>query len=87
MSAVPVRKAVELAGKSGKSLARFFPEIVSLIARLSPDSFALDGELVVTGDGAPSFDALQMRLHPSESRIKRLSQKARDRDLVRRARD
>ncbi|MFY9877176.1 MAG: ATP-dependent DNA ligase [Rhodomicrobium sp.] len=67
-------KRAVLAGKSGKSLARFFPEIVSLIERLSPDGFALDGELVVTGDGASSFDALQMRLHPAESRIKRLSQ-------------
>ena len=64
----------ELAGKSGKSLARFFPEIVSLIGRLSPPSFALDGELIVAGNGAPSFDALQMRLHPAESRIRRLSQ-------------
>ncbi len=67
-------KRAVLAGKSGKSLARFFPEIVSLIERLSPDGFALDGELVVTGNGASSFDALQMRLHPAESRIKRLSQ-------------
>ena len=62
-----------LAGKSGKSLARFFPEIAALIGRLQPEAFALDGELVVTADGAPSFDALQMRLHPAESRIRRLS--------------
>ena len=66
-------KQAELAAKSGKSLARFFPEIVSLIERLSPESFALDGELIVAADGVPSFEALQMRLHPAESRIKRLS--------------
>ena len=65
-------KQAELAAKSSKSLARFFPEIVSLIERLSPESFALDGELIVAADGA-SFEALQMRLHPAESRIKRLS--------------
>jgi ATP-dependent DNA ligase len=35
--------------------------------------FVLDGELVISVDGALSFDALQMRLHPAESRIKRLS--------------
>ncbi len=63
----------EVAGKSGKSLARFFPEVVSLIGRLSPSSFALDGELIVAANGVPSFDALQMRLHPAASRIARLS--------------
>jgi ATP-dependent DNA ligase len=63
----------ELAGKSGKSLARFFPEIVSLVERFEPENFALDGELIVRANGALSFDALQMRLHPAASRIKRLS--------------
>jgi ATP-dependent DNA ligase len=63
----------ELAGKSGKSLARFFPEIGSLLERLEPENFALDGELIVEANGALSFDALQMRLHPAASRIKRLS--------------
>ncbi len=67
-------KAAGLQGKSGKSLARFFPEIVSLVERLRPESFALDAELIVAAGGAPSFDALQKRLHPAESRIKRLSQ-------------
>ena len=67
-------KGAGLQGKSGKSLARFFPEIVSLVERMSPLDFALDGELVVAAGGAPSFDALQMRLHPAESRIRRLSQ-------------
>ena len=64
----------ELAGKSGKSLARFFPEIVSLVERLVPENFALDAELIVETNETLSFDALQMRLHPAESRIKRLSQ-------------
>jgi ATP-dependent DNA ligase len=63
----------EVAGKSGKSLARFFPEIVSLVERIEPENFALDGELIVEANGALSFDALQMRLHPAASRIKRLS--------------
>ncbi len=57
----------ELAGKSGKSLARFFPEIVSLVERLEPENFALDGELIVEANGALSFDALQMRLHPARA--------------------
>jgi ATP-dependent DNA ligase len=64
----------EMLAKSGKSLARFFPEMVALISRLEPSTFVLDGELIVTGgDNVPSFDALQMRLHPAASRIERLA--------------
>src|SRR5205823_3623408 len=35
--------------------------------------FVLDGELTVAIDGRPDFDALQMRLHPAQSRIDKLS--------------
>jgi ATP-dependent DNA ligase len=64
---------VELRAKSGKSLGRFFPEVLTLARRLEPDRFILDGELVIELNSAPSFDALQLRLHPAESRIQRLS--------------
>ena len=64
---------VRLYSKSGKSLARFFPEIVELLARHSAEPCVLDGELVVMVDGRAAFDALQARLHPAESRIARLS--------------
>ena len=40
---------------------------------LTPNTFVLDGELVLPIDGTLSFDALQMRLHPADSRIERLS--------------
>jgi ATP-dependent DNA ligase len=64
---------IEMRAKSGKSLARFFPEVVSLAGRIAALHFAIDGELIVVTDGAPSFGALQMRLHPAASRIARLS--------------
>src|SRR4051812_42853222 len=64
--------AVELRSKAGKSLSRFFPEAVEMFKGLAID-FVLDGELVISTDGELSFDALQMRLHPAQSRIKRLS--------------
>jgi ATP-dependent DNA ligase len=64
---------VEIKAKSGKSLSRFFPEVLENLRALSPKTFVLDGELVIPVDGALSFDALQMRLHPAESRIVRLS--------------
>jgi ATP-dependent DNA ligase len=64
---------VELQAKSGKSLSRFFPEIVESIARAPFKRFTIDGELVIEIGGTSSFEALQMRLHPAASRIARLS--------------
>jgi len=65
---------VELAmwSRNERPLLRYFPELRPLGDLLPPGS-ALDGEIVITRDGALDFDAMQMRLHPAESRIKRLS--------------
>lgn len=65
--------AVELQSKSGKTLARYFPEMVAAILELKVKRLVLDGELIVPIGGALSFDALQMRLHPAESRVRRLA--------------
>jgi ATP-dependent DNA ligase len=64
---------VEIKAKSGKSLARFFPEVLDNLRALKPAAFVLDGELTIARHGALSFAALQDRLHPAESRIRRLS--------------
>src|SRR5690554_467563 len=64
---------VRMQAKSGKPLARYFPEMVELFRALRPRRFVLDGELTVPVNGALSFDALQMRLHPAESRIRHLA--------------
>lgn len=64
---------VEIMSKSGKSLARYFPEIVALIGRIGQARFVLDGELILPIGDVLSFDALQARLHPAESRIAKLS--------------
>lgn len=64
---------VELQAKSGKPLSRFFPEAVERIRALQPKQFVLDGELAIPVGASLSFDALQMRLHPAASRIRKLS--------------
>jgi len=64
---------VVLEAKSGKPLGRYFPEVVEQLRGLAPDPFAVDGELLVQSGGRFSFEALQMRLHPSETRIRRLA--------------
>lgn len=64
---------VLLKAKSGKPLNRFFPDMVAVLAALPVDRFVVDGELTIAVDGRPAFDALQMRLHPAESRVRRLA--------------
>ena len=64
---------VTLTSKSGKPLARYFPEVVQLLQGTKDKSFVLDGELIIPVGDALSFDALQLRLHPAESRVRKLS--------------
>jgi len=66
--------SVDLQGKSGKFLTVYFPEVARAVARIKRKQVALDGELRIAIGGKPAFEALQMRLHPAESRIKRLSE-------------
>ncbi|MBV9522349.1 MAG: ATP-dependent DNA ligase [Alphaproteobacteria bacterium] len=63
---------VELRAKSGKPLARYFPDVAALLRGLPLDRFALDGELAIPVGDTLSFDALQARLHPAESRVRKL---------------
>jgi ATP-dependent DNA ligase len=65
--------AVELRAKSGKPLGRYFPEMLDALRTAPADDFVLDGELTICRDGALSFAALQDRLHPAESRIRKLA--------------
>ena len=67
-------RKVELRSKSGQPLARYFPEIVAALLNVEADRFVLDGELVIPNGAALSFDALLQRIHPSASRINKLSQ-------------
>jgi ATP-dependent DNA ligase len=64
---------VELKAKSGKPLGRYFPDVVAMLKALPVQRFVVDGELVISVDGELSFDALQLRLHPAESRVRKLA--------------
>ena len=64
---------VELQSKAERPLARFFPEVVESVLALPADRFVLDGELTIAIGGQLSFEALQQRLHPAESRIRKLA--------------
>jgi ATP-dependent DNA ligase len=64
---------VELQSKSGRSMSRYFPELTIALGKLKPKTLVLDGEIVVPADGAFSFDALLQRIHPAQSRIRKLA--------------
>jgi ATP-dependent DNA ligase len=63
---------LRLWSRNGRPLLRYFPELRELGDLLPPRS-ALDGEIVIQRDGAIDFDAMQTRLHPAESRVRKLS--------------
>jgi ATP-dependent DNA ligase len=67
-------KEVELRAKSGKSLSRYFPEVLAALQAVPTRQFVIDGELAIPVGSTLSFDALQLRLHPAESRIRKLAQ-------------
>ncbi len=64
---------VELQSKAERPLGRYFPEVVEAVRALPGERLVLDGELVIPVGGILSFDALQLRLHPAESRIRKLA--------------
>jgi len=59
--------------KSGQDLARYFPEVAAAAVTLPERGYVLDGELVVPTARGFSFDDLLQRIHPAESRIRRLA--------------
>jgi ATP-dependent DNA ligase len=62
-----------LQSKAGQPLGRYFPELLQVLLEVPADYFVLDGEIVIEVDGHLDFDALLQRIHPAESRIKKLS--------------
>jgi ATP-dependent DNA ligase len=64
---------VELRSKAGKPLARYFPDVVEALRGLRANRFVLDGEIVVPVGDSLSFEELQLRLHPADSRVQKLA--------------
>ncbi len=64
---------VRLQSKSGQPLTRYFPELVELFSGFKADRFILDGEIAIPVDGRFSFDDLLQRIHPAESRVRKLA--------------
>jgi ATP-dependent DNA ligase len=56
-----------------KPLDRYFPELEASFRKSLPERCVVDGEIVIVGPRGLDFDALQMRLHPAASRVKKLA--------------
>ena len=64
---------IELQSKAGKSLTRYFPDVVEHLRGLGARKFVLDGEIVVPVGSVLSFEELLQRIHPAESRVRKLA--------------
>ncbi len=64
---------VELQSKSGETLTRYFPEIVEALRTAKEQRFVTDGELMIVQGETADFDALLQRIHPAESRVRKLA--------------
>jgi ATP-dependent DNA ligase len=64
-----------LGSRNEKPFTRYFPELLDPIRAQFPQRCVVDGEIVVPTSGPEGldFDALQQRIHPAESRVRRLA--------------
>lgn len=66
--------AIEIQSRDGKSLNRYFPEVVAVLKEQLPERCVLDGEIVIAAEGRLEFDLLSLRVHPAASRVKMLAE-------------
>ncbi len=66
---------LELGSRTGKSLTRYFPELVAALRERLPERCVLDGEIVIAKEGRLDFDALTERIHPAASRVATLAER------------
>jgi ATP-dependent DNA ligase len=64
---------VELGSRNERPLTRYFPEVVEAVKRSTPTRCVLDGEIIVAMDGRLEFERLLERIHPAESRVRKLA--------------
>jgi len=64
---------IELGSRNERPLTRYFPEVAEALLKELPDRCVVDGEVVIAGADGLEFDTLQTRLHPAESRVRKLA--------------
>ena len=66
--------SIYLQSRDLKPLGRYFPELEAGLKQTLPPRLVLDGEIVIATDHGLDFEALQMRIHPAESRVRMLAE-------------
>jgi ATP-dependent DNA ligase len=64
---------VEIGSRNEKPMTRYFPDVVEAVKAALPDKAVVDGEIVVPQNGRLEFETLQQRIHPAESRVRKLA--------------
>src|SRR5438270_7521004 len=64
---------VFIQSRDTRPLDRYFPELHQALLERLPKNSVVDGEIVIAAQNGLDFDALQLRLHPAESRVKKLA--------------
>jgi ATP-dependent DNA ligase len=64
---------VEIGSRNEKPMTRYFPELVDAVKAALPKKCVIDGEIVVPVDGRLEFETLQQRIHPADSRVRKLA--------------
>src|SRR5882757_3751200 len=65
--------AVFVQSRDSRPLDRYFPELHQALLKGLPKNCVVDGEIVIATARGLDFDALQLRLHPAASRVKKLA--------------
>src|SRR5713226_6321026 len=66
---------VEFGSRNERPMTRYFPELVNAALIELPPRCVIDGEIVLPdfAAGRLDFEALQLRLHPAASRVRKLA--------------
>jgi len=66
---------LELTSRNERPFTRYFPELIEPLKASLPESCVVDGEIVLPSAdrNGLDFDALLQRIHPAESRVRRLA--------------
>lgn len=66
-------ESLELTSRNDRPFTRYFPELLEPLRAQLPERCIVDGEIVIAGEAGLDFDALLQRIHPAESRVRRLA--------------
>ncbi|MGW4235647.1 ATP-dependent DNA ligase [Streptomyces sp. NPDC004749] len=66
---------VVIGSRTGKSLSRYFPELVAAFLAELPERCVVDGEIVLVHGDRLDFDRLSERIHPARSRVETLAER------------